>query len=256
MKNIISKILPQSWVKKYRNFWSNNVIHNVNYRQNLSQIGQDFWVINEVFYHKKDGFFLEIGSADGIYINNTYLLEKRYNWQGICIEINPDTFHKLETNRKCTCLNVCIDDQQGEVDFVISGLFSGIKDQDTDNNKENKDQKIIKVKTYPLVDILRKYNAPKIIDYFSIDVEGAETRILKNFPFDEYRFLALTIERPKPEIQALLDQHGYLLVKRVIGMDDFYIHKSIASQYSHNVVNFYHRKFYNQPIVTIPVKED
>lgn len=254
MKSIISKILPQSWVEKYRNFWSNNIIHNVNYRPNLSQIGQDSWVINEVFYQKKGGFFLEIGSADGIYINNTYLLEKRYDWKGICIEVNPQTFQKLQVNRKCTCLNVCIDDNEGEVDFILSGLFSGIIDENTDNKQYEGD--IIKVKTFPLVDILKKHNAPKIIDYFSIDVEGAETRILRNFPFDEYRFLSLTIERPKEEIQELLLKHGYILIKRIPGMDDFYIHKSIQNQYSHNVVNFYHRKFYNQPIVTFSPEEN
>lgn len=250
MKNILSKILPSSWIESYRTFFSNTIIHNINYRPNLSQIGQDYWVINEVFYQKKNGFFLEIGSADGIYINNTYLLEKRYNWNGICIEVNPETFNKLQVNRKCTCLNVCIDDKEGEVDFAISGLFSGIIDQDTDN--KNYEGKLIKIKTLPLIDILKKYNAPKIIDYFSIDVEGAETRILRNFPFDEYRFLSLTIERPKTEIQELLDKHGYILVKRVPGMDDFYIHKSIRGKYAHNVVNFYHRRFYNQPIVDFP----
>ena len=35
---------------------------------------------------KKEGFFLGIGVHDGINISNTYLLEAKYNWQGICVE--------------------------------------------------------------------------------------------------------------------------------------------------------------------------
>ena len=59
------------------------------------------------------------------------------------------------------------------------------------------------METYPLATILKKYNAPGVIDYFSFDVEGAETRILRSFPFDEYTFLSLTtIERPTPELNA------------------------------------------------------
>ena len=42
--------------------------------------------------------------------------------------------------------------------------------------------------------ILRLHAAPKQIHYLSIDVEGSEYEILKAFPFDEYQFLAATIE--------------------------------------------------------------
>ena len=40
-----------------------------------------------------------------------------------------------------------------------------------------------------LQEILKKAKAPKIIDYLSLDVEGAELEVLKNFPFKKYKFL-------------------------------------------------------------------
>src|SRR5262245_35267462 len=77
-------------------------------RSHLSQAGQDAWVINEVFGRKKNGFFVDIGATDGIDINNTYMLEKRHGWTGICIEPDPEFFRALRRNRSCICVNACL----------------------------------------------------------------------------------------------------------------------------------------------------
>ena len=50
-----------------------------------SQIFQDLFVINELDF-KENGFFVEIGAADGKYLSNTYLLEKEFNWDGLVVE--------------------------------------------------------------------------------------------------------------------------------------------------------------------------
>lgn len=39
---------------------------------------------------------------------------------------------------------------------------------------------------------------------------GAEFYIMQNFAFDRYAFKILTIERPKAELVALLEQKNYL----------------------------------------------
>ena len=53
------------------------------------QAGQDKFVIN-ILKEKCNGFFLEIGSNDPIEINNSYILEKKYNWKGIMIEYDKN----------------------------------------------------------------------------------------------------------------------------------------------------------------------
>ena len=63
-----------------------------------SQAGQDEWVVN-FFKSKKNGFFLDIGAHNGIYINNTYYLEKNLEWTGLCIEANPIIFEELRNKR-------------------------------------------------------------------------------------------------------------------------------------------------------------
>ena len=39
--------------------------------ESYSQIGQDLWVL-ETLKNKKNGYFLDIGAHDGIYLSNTY----------------------------------------------------------------------------------------------------------------------------------------------------------------------------------------
>ena len=58
-----------------------------------SQFGQDLQVLS--FYNgKRDGFFVDIGAYDGKYISNTYMLEKNFDWKGICVEPNIRYFNK------------------------------------------------------------------------------------------------------------------------------------------------------------------
>jgi len=49
------------------------------------QAQQDKFVLN-ILKNKKKGFFLEIGSNHPIKINNSYILENNYEWNGIMIE--------------------------------------------------------------------------------------------------------------------------------------------------------------------------
>ena len=105
---------------------------------------------------------------------------------------------------------------------------------DTDNSNINrseliekyrKEGKVIQVEAVTLIDLLDKENAPSVIDYFSLDVEGAEERVLRGFDFNKYIFSALTIERPSQDLNRLLFSKGYVFVKNV-RFDTFYVYES------------------------------
>lgn len=203
----------------------------------ISQAGQDKWAIEEVFNFKKNGFFIEIGAADGLFFSNTYVLEKHLDWKGICIEANPVSFKNLIKNRDSINVNACLDYTNHEVDFVYSetpyeGLFSGIVDQDTDNKIINPPF-TLKMQTKTLEQVLDECNAPNVIDFLSIDVEGAEHRIFRDFPFHKYKFLALVIERPIAELNRQLQENGYVFVKNFYfynhPLDAYYVHSSIVN---------------------------
>src|SRR3954469_18651828 len=73
-----------------------------------SQSRQDLYVAIKVFAAKRNGFFLELGAGDGLWISNTLLLERQFNWTGILIE-PTSVFERLRKNRpNCICDPSCI----------------------------------------------------------------------------------------------------------------------------------------------------
>ena len=54
-----------------------------------SQLRQDIFALF-VLNFKKNGFFIEIGAADGVHCSNTYIMEKYLSWNGIWL--NPLIF--------------------------------------------------------------------------------------------------------------------------------------------------------------------
>jgi hypothetical protein len=66
----------------------------------------------------------------------------------------------------------------------------------------------------------------------SLDIEGAEWIALKDFPFDEFRILCMTIERGGKaynKLRAELRREGFRPVRAVIP-DDFYVHESVITR--------------------------
>ena len=89
------------------------------------------------------------------------------------------------------------------------------------------------VETISLDDLLKKYNAPEIIDYLSIDTEGSELDILNNFDFNSYQFRVITCEHnytpARKKIYKLLKNKGYKrILSNISQVDDWYINSSIV----------------------------
>lgn len=208
-------------------------------RKSNSQAGQDFWVFGEVFNEKRGGYFVELGSNDGILLNNTLLLEKRYDWSGICLEANPIVFKTLSEVRKVKCLNVCIGEDNGSVSFLNDGLFSRILFDEPEQAEFKDDPRSIKLSTNSLTTIFEQNKVPREIDYFSIDIEGAEWLALKDFAFDKYLFNSITIERPNEDLRELLEKEGYIIIKEIPDLDTFYIHNTFLERYLKNSRNYW-----------------
>lgn len=201
-----------------------------------SQLGQDLEVL-KFYKNKTDGFFVEIGASDGIELSNTYLLEKMYNWKGICVEPIPKRYELLCKNRpNSSCCNKAVYKKSDKnVIFDIANnydLLSGISDNiDSHKHEVDCNKTSIIVTTISFNDLLEKYNAPFFIDYLSLDTEGSELEILKSVNLKKYVFGLIDVEHNyveprRTQIRKLLTSNGYEFI-RENQWDDSYKHKSI-----------------------------
>ena len=197
-----------------------------------SQMAQDMWVIFRVLPFKRKGFFLDLAAGDGVSFSNTHVLEKLFGWKGICIEPNPIFNKKLKKTRHCIIDDSIVSDKSEKVDFRIDNhIFGGIVAEDIPNNYKNraKHTEIINATACTLTKILDRHNAPKMIDYFSLDVEGSELRVIKGLDFNKYSFKCLTIERPTLEIHRILLKNNYVFVRNNY-WDAHYVHKTLLAK--------------------------
>jgi FkbM family methyltransferase len=204
-------------------------------RGTASDIGQDKWVVETVLPRKRNGFFVELGGFDGVTLSNTLLLEKRYGWSGICIEPDPSAFRHLLANRQCTCVNTAIGAHSGTIEFVPDGVLGRVQVGGGGETPPSQTNPSIRVPVRPLAAVLSEHRAPTTIDYLSLDVEGYEEEVLLGFPFQQYRFLCMTVERPTPALQTHLRANGYVPVISVPMLDTFFIHESLSREYRNRI---------------------
>jgi hypothetical protein len=211
------------------------------------QKSQDKWVLFDVLPMMEFGFFLDLAAADGITHSNTFVLEKHFGWGGLCIEPNPVFYKKLLANRDCLADSTVVSDRPEVIDFRIdNGQLGGIVADDTDNNLNTRGEQlpnatIIRLQAKTINEILIDNKAPNFIDYFSLDVEGSEERIITTLDFNSYQFKCITIERPTKIINEVLFDNGYIFVRNV-NFDSFYVHPLI-----HKETNIVCEKFEQVP---------
>jgi len=178
-----------------------------------SQLDQDL-IIDEILERKENGYFLDIGACYWDYMSNTCFFEKHRNWQGIGIELDERHTNGWEQNRNKSIFKIA---DATKIDY----------------------QKILDLN-----------NAPKIIDYLSIDVDPPTTLSLealyKVFESDRI-FNVITFEcdyggdvecnfsrkGTRDESRDFLSSKGYILIKEIYDkqktwyhVDDLWILKS------------------------------
>jgi FkbM family methyltransferase len=201
-----------------------------------SQLGQDFFVLAGTDF-KSEGFFVEFGATDGRDLSNTWLLEKRFQWKGIVSEPARTWHASLHANRTCHIETACVWKESGSVvifNETDSRELSTIAEFSSNDRHgpARASGRRYRVPTISLLDLLAKYEAPKVIDYLSIDTEGSELDILRAFDFDRHSFRIITCEHnytPSREgIRELLTSHGYVRIFEDLSKwDDWYVHPSL-----------------------------
>ena len=190
-----------------------------------SQMGQDRWVAETVFPGVRNGYFLDVGSADGFFNSNTWALERR-GWTGVCV----DPFPANMDGRTCRLFKEPVDSAAGRrVEFKPAGETGGIVGYLGSGGASTAS---VHLTTTTLADILRRADAPPFIHFLSLDIEGAELAALQGFPFDRHKVGAMAIEHnyeqaKRDGIEKLLASHGYVRARTWM-QDDFYLPSDAA----------------------------
>jgi hypothetical protein len=147
--------------------------------KSYSQAGQDIFAIQSN-NNKKNGYFIDIGCQDPIFINNTFLLEE-HGWCGLSFDIE-DYSSRYSEQRKTKFI------QCDALEFDFEKCF-----------EEN--------------------NVPFNIDYLSLDIDTGTYDCLLKLPLNKYTFNSITIEHDayyygsdtKFKIKNYLENNGYVL---------------------------------------------
>jgi len=226
-----------------------NIVENNNYDiKYFSQNKQDEFLEKCIFKGYKNGFFMDVGSHDGITINNTIYFEKYNNWNGINIEALEHVYNKLIVNRpKSINLNIAIDDKDGTCEFITNTgyteMLSGIKssyhkDHFKRLNNELRcfgGESIIKIVTTNTIKTVCNIHKINHINYLSIDVEGNEFNVLNSIDFNNLFIDVIGFEDNYPDMTKIniefLEKNNFIYIGRF--GDIIMIHKK--SKFINNI---------------------
>lgn len=203
------------------------VVFNENWERSKAQLGQDVLAL-VISGFKRGGYFVEFGATDGITLSNTYLLESEHAWTGVLAEPGKQWLAELKASRSVQVVNKAVFSSSDlNLDFIEDGELSTISTFKSSDH-HNRSGRTYPVETISLSDLLLQANAPKFIDFMSIDTEGSEFEILENFVFEDYEFGLITIEHNFTEAQgkldSLLSSKGYRrILQDVSEWDAWYI---------------------------------
>lgn len=125
--------------------------------RNYSQASQDVFVLS-CLDGKQNGTFLDLGCHQPDFINNTFLLEKQFGWQGLSLD----------------------------VDFSCIDRFPSVRNTPA----------LVRDCTKLQWDEISSYYSNQSIDYLSLDLEPADKTLecLQSIPFDRFNFSVITFE--------------------------------------------------------------
>jgi hypothetical protein len=154
--------------------------------ENYSEASQDMFVLT-MLNGKKNGSYLEIGASHPIEKSNTYLLESKFGWSGVSIDIEKNDLYESTRSNKYIVKDAL------DIDYLS---------------------------------LLKENNFPKQVDYLQLDIEPLDQTLkcLDKIPLDEYRFSVITYEHDfytrTPDIsdpirkksREILSSYGYKLI--------------------------------------------
>lgn len=204
---------------------------------------EDHTIYNTFFKDRpmdKIGTYIELGAFDGMRESNTHFFDSCLGWEGVLIEGNPRKYDMLLKNRPNahrlsfapSCQETGSSIPFHAVIWTNAGLLGHAKAYD---NSEVK--KVVDVPCGPLGPVLETiFEEKKHVDFFSLDVEGAEFKVLDTINFEKVQIDILMVEventfceqhkecKVRNDVRAKMDGLGYTRHENIVPKSDVYVH--------------------------------
>lgn len=165
--------------------------------RSAAQLLQDLWVAYETG-ERRGGYFVEFGAWDGAHHSNTLYLERELGWTGVLAE-PMRLAHTRLAERKAGIDKRCVWIESGkrllfnECDPPVHSTIDAYSDGDM-HAESRRGGTRYEVETVSLNDLLSEWQAPRRIDYLSVDTEGSELDILRAFDFEAWEVGLVSVE--------------------------------------------------------------
>lgn len=223
-----------SYLKFFKRLIPDNIIF---FLKKRSILKKKYFGLNEIdkkidqYLDYNNGYFVELGANDGISQSNTLFLERSKRWKGILIEPILSKFNQCKIVRgkdnkfyNCACVSYKFD--VNEVEMIFSNLRSvtnhnkNLIDPKKHIKKEDlkffQNHKKIKVEARTLNSILKDAEAPKLIDFLSLDTEGYENEVLNGIDYLEFNFKYILVETKNfNDTNKILTKNNYKCINQL-----------------------------------------
>lgn len=176
-------------------------------------------VVKRLLKFKRHGFFIECGALDGEIRSNTLYMEKYLGWTGLLIEGDPSNYALMvHKHRKAWLSPACLSlkTYPSVVSFEQNFNMGQVSHYPAGHSQSG----YVDVQCFPLYSFLLALNQTTV-DYFSLDVEGAELEVLKTIPWSKVDIKVLSVEfihgpQGKDALEDYMKSLGYRVVETVI----------------------------------------
>jgi FkbM family methyltransferase len=188
----------------------------------FSQEGEEI-ILRRFFNYSNTGFFVDVGAHHPKRFSNTFVLYK-LGWRGINIDAMPgsmDSFNKIrpgDINIEAAISDKSETRQYFTFNEPALNTFDKNKMIEIVKNTNYKLTDKLEIKTTTLAQVLDVHiKENQKIDFFSIDVEGLDLKVLKSNNWIKYKPKVIVIESGLPyldsfnsdEVSIYLDKLGY-----------------------------------------------
>ncbi len=187
-------------------------------------------ILRRLFEGRKVGFYVDVGAHHPKRFSNTFLFYKK-GWRGINIDAMPGSMRLFNKWRaRDINLEIGVAYKSDTSDYYIfnepalngfSADLSRMREQASDSYHV---KEVIKVKVYPLREILARHLGINQIDFLSVDVEGLDLQVLQSNDWSQYRPSFVLVEILKSSLHDLgndpivqfMAKHDYVIYAKQV----------------------------------------